>query len=172
MLEAAILIAVVSFVVWKKFCARASPTAHAPMIETPMPQQQQQPQPQPQPQMQPPLALAPSAPAYEHHQNPIFNLSKLTAPGAHLYLSKGRACPVFFTVLFRTLDFYVYTIICIYFYFHNLCLILLKVHSYYFYLYTFTFRKIYSPYCSFTFTKENTPPQKGRDITHDIFFLK
>jgi hypothetical protein len=87
MLGAAILITVIAFAVWKKFCAQPSHTATAPIIPAPMPQQLPQPQIQlqpVQPQMQiPPVpapAMAPSAHAYMHHQNPTFNFSKPTAP--------------------------------------------------------------------------------------------
>jgi hypothetical protein len=90
MLGIAILIAVISFAVWKKYCAQASQTATAP----PPPAQplQQQPLPpapptvQPQPQIQAPQPQAhyqpppaPSAPTYLHH-NPTFHFSKPMAP--------------------------------------------------------------------------------------------
>jgi hypothetical protein len=81
MFGAAILIAVVSFVIWKKCSAQAPSTAHTPAplpAPQPMPQIQSQPQPQaPMPPPQNPPHLAP--PAYTQ-QNPTFTFSKLTAP--------------------------------------------------------------------------------------------
>jgi hypothetical protein len=77
MLGAAILIAVVTFAIWKK-CAQAQSTAPTPAIAAPLPtpQPQIQIQPNPQPQM---LLPQPAPPAYTQ-QNPTFNFSKPTAP--------------------------------------------------------------------------------------------
>jgi hypothetical protein len=85
MLGVAILIAVVSFAVWKKCCAQARHSANVqipsaePVLQQPLPQPQLQlqQQPQPQPQVQPVPQQAP--PAYAQ-QNLTFNFSKLTAP--------------------------------------------------------------------------------------------
>jgi hypothetical protein len=83
MIGVAILIAVVSFAIWKKCCAQAQQSAHAslPVAPQPLPQLQPQPfnQPQPQPQAHTQTNPTPSAPAYAH-QNPTFNFSKTTAP--------------------------------------------------------------------------------------------
>jgi hypothetical protein len=82
MFRVAILIAVVSFAIWKKCCAQAPNTAQTPMIAAllPPPQPQPQIQPQPQPQMQPPPAQPMFAPPAYTQQNPTFTFSKLTAP--------------------------------------------------------------------------------------------
>ncbi len=81
MFRVAILIAVVSFVIWKKCCAQTTSSAqtHAPMpAPQPIPQAQSQPQhlaPIPPPQNLPPVA----PPAYTQ-QNPTFMFSKPMAP--------------------------------------------------------------------------------------------
>jgi hypothetical protein len=84
MFRAAILIAVVSFVVWKKCCAQATSSAHTP---APMPALQPMPQtqshPQPQAPMLPPQNLPPAAPPAYSQQNPTFMFSKPTAPVRH-----------------------------------------------------------------------------------------
>jgi hypothetical protein len=80
MFRAAILIAVVSFVIWKKCCAQASSTAHTPAplpALQPMPQTQSQPQ--PQAPMLPPQNPPPTAPPAYTQKNPTFKFSKLTA---------------------------------------------------------------------------------------------
>jgi hypothetical protein len=83
-LRGALIIAVVSFAVWKKCCAQAPQTAHVqlppthPVPQQPLPEPQLQVQtlPQPQPlvkiQQQPP-------PAYSQ-QNPTFNFKQPMAP--------------------------------------------------------------------------------------------
>jgi hypothetical protein len=81
MLGAAILIAVVTFAIWKKCCAQAQNTAPTPAIAAPLPQQPQpqiQIQPQPQPQM--PLPQQQPAPPAYTQQNPTFNFLKPKAP--------------------------------------------------------------------------------------------
>jgi hypothetical protein len=84
MFEAAILIAVVTFAIWKKCCAQAPNTAQTPVIPAPVPTPQPQPQilhqPQPQSLMPPPQTQRTSAPPAYTQQNPMFNFSKLTAP--------------------------------------------------------------------------------------------
>jgi len=82
MFGAAILIAAVTFAIWKKCCAQAPNTAQTPAIAAPLPTPQPQPQiqHQPQPQVPPPQPQPTSAlPAYTQ-QNPTFNFSKLAAP--------------------------------------------------------------------------------------------
>ncbi len=115
MFGATILIAVVSFAIWKKSCAQASHTAQTPMIAAqlppPQPQPQIQHQPQPQPQMQPPPAPALSAPAYAQ-QKPTFNFSKPIAPLCSS-TPKQREGIQSFSVLFRTLDFTCTFLLCI-----------------------------------------------------------
>jgi hypothetical protein len=82
MFGVAILIAVVTFAIWKKCCAQAQNTAPTPAIAAllPTPQPQIQIQPTPQPQMPPPQ------PAKSD-----FQFFKADSPSAHLYLIKGRA---------------------------------------------------------------------------------
>jgi hypothetical protein len=81
MFGVAILIAVVSFVIWKKCCAQAPSTAHTPTpLPAPQPLPQIQSQPQPQVQMPPPQILPHTAPPAYTQQNPMFNFSKPMAP--------------------------------------------------------------------------------------------
>ncbi len=108
MFGAAILIAVVTFVIWRKCCAQAPNKAQTPAIAAPLPTPQPQPQiqhqPQPQPQMPPPQTQPTSAPPAYTQQNPTFNFSKLTAQCS--FIPKQReGIMSFFPVLFRTLDF-------------------------------------------------------------------
>jgi hypothetical protein len=88
MLRVALLIAVVSFAVWKKCCAQAPQTAKAqlPPIQ-PVPQQplpQSQPQVQTQPQPPPQVQIQQQLPPAYSHQNPTFNFKQPTAP-VHIY---------------------------------------------------------------------------------------
>jgi len=97
MFGAAILIAVVSFAVWKKCCAQASNTAQTPMIAAqlppPQPQPQIQHQPQPQLQMQPPPSSSSVRPSVRTAKT-YFQFFKTNGPSAHLHLNKGRASKV------------------------------------------------------------------------------
>jgi hypothetical protein len=81
MFGAAILMAVVLFVIWKKCCAQAPNTAHTP---APLPALQPMPQAQSQLQLQAPKPphqnLPPMAPSAYTQQNPTFTFSKPTAP--------------------------------------------------------------------------------------------
>ncbi len=78
MFGAAILIAVVTFAIWKKCCAQAQVTAPTTANAAPLPAPQ--PQVQFQPPVQPQMPIQQQAlPAYTQ-QNPTFNFSKPTAP--------------------------------------------------------------------------------------------
>jgi len=81
MFGAAILIAVVPFVIWKKYCAQAHSTAHttAP-VPAPQPMPPIQSQPQSQAPMLPHQNPPPANPPAYTQQNPMFNFSKPTAP--------------------------------------------------------------------------------------------
>ncbi len=82
-----------------------------------------------------------------------FQFFKADGPGAHLYLIKGRASRVFFTVLFRTLDFtYLFFL-----FVSDLTLSTLVL----FYLYIFTLLH-FSPPFTFTFAKANNPEERER----------
>ena len=78
MFGAAILIAVVTFAVWKKCCAQAQVTAPTPAIAAPV--QAPQPQVQIQPTIQPQMSIPQQAPPAYTQQNPTFNFSKPTTP--------------------------------------------------------------------------------------------
>ncbi len=78
MFGVAILIAVVSFVIWKKCCAQASSTAHTP-APLPAPQPMPHIQSQPQAPMLPQNLPSAAPPAYTQ-QNPTLTYSKPTAP--------------------------------------------------------------------------------------------
>jgi len=82
MLGIALLIAGVSFAVWKKCCAQAPKTDTAqptPLVpQQPLPQPQPQVQIQPQPQLQVKIQHQPP-PAYSQ-QNPTFNFKQPMAP--------------------------------------------------------------------------------------------
>jgi len=81
MIGVAILIAVVSFAVWKKCCAQALQTTN---VQQQQPLQQLPPlaQSQPQPKINAHQPQAPSAPAYSH-QNLTFQLFKTDSPCSH-----------------------------------------------------------------------------------------
>ncbi len=81
MFGAAILIAVVPFVIWKKCCVQAHSTAHttAP-VPAPQPMPPIQSQPQSQAPMPPHQNPPPANPPAYTQQNPMFNFSKPTAP--------------------------------------------------------------------------------------------
>jgi len=78
MFGVAILIAVVTFAVWKKCCAQAQVTAPTPASAAPV--QAPQPQVQIQPTIQPQMSIPQQAPPAYTQQNPTFNFSKPTAP--------------------------------------------------------------------------------------------
>jgi hypothetical protein len=84
MLRVALIIAVVSFAVWKKCCAQAPKTANVqppptlPVPQQPLPEPQLQVHTQPQPQPQIQIQHQPS-PTYSQ-QNPTFNFKQPTAP--------------------------------------------------------------------------------------------
>ena len=78
MFGAAILIAVVTFAIWRKCCAQAQVTAPAPAIAAPLPTPP--PQIQTQPAVQPQMPILQQAPPAYTQQNPTFNFSKPTAP--------------------------------------------------------------------------------------------
>jgi hypothetical protein len=78
MFGAAILIAVVTFAIWRKCCAQAQVTAPAPAIAAPLPTPP--PQIQTQPAVQPQMPIPQQAPPAYTQQNPTFNFSKPTAP--------------------------------------------------------------------------------------------
>jgi hypothetical protein len=84
MIRVALLIAVVSFAVWKKCCAQARQTANAQLLPTPPVTQQPLPQPQPQvqiqPQPQPQVKIQQQLPPAYSQQNPTFNFKQPTAP--------------------------------------------------------------------------------------------
>jgi len=105
MIGVAILIAVVSFAVWKKCCAQALQTTN---VQQQQPLQQLPPlaQSQPQPKINAHQPQAPSAPAYSH-QNLTFQLFKTDSPCSHLYLTKGKAPSVLHSY-FQNSRFYFY----------------------------------------------------------------
>ncbi len=78
MFGAAILIAVVTFAIWKKCCAQAQVTAPTPAVAAPV--QPPLPQVQIQPTVQPQMPIPQQAPPAYTQQNPTFNFSKPTAP--------------------------------------------------------------------------------------------
>ncbi len=77
----ALLIAAVSFVVWKKCCAQAPQSATIHLTTAPAVPLQQLPQATSQPRQQPQAQQFPQQPppAYSH-QNPTFNFKQPTAP--------------------------------------------------------------------------------------------
>jgi len=172
MFGAAILIAVVSFAVWKKCCAQASNTAQTPMIAAQLPPLQPQPQiqhqPQPQLQMQPPPSSSSVRPSVRTAKT-YFQFFKTNSPSAHLHLNKGRASKVlhsssqnsWFYMYIPTLYFFYF--VCVWFYFSTLVLL---------FACTFYISQTYilSLFLALLLQKQ-TPPKKGRDIIPDIFIL-
>jgi hypothetical protein len=102
MLRAAILIAVVTFAIWKKCCAQAQNTAQTPAIAAPLPTLQPQLQIQIQPQMPPPQQQS-ALPAYT--KKILLSIFQSQQPQCSFIPNQREGIMSFFTVLYRTLDF-------------------------------------------------------------------